>query len=774
MINYALIYETLFPTLNEYLLYFDENIEAYNNNPVSQLTRAFSDTFRQSLLPFARQQLEELTSQDYLRVAYILLSNEGTYAAMSSPLIARLRSLLPSDIIYLYELGFLNETNLALVGANSSPEFCAYALRLAFLERYETYQAAHTSIEKILYHNDTYHLAMIFGLLKQMGQLNSQTVSIVLSKPFHRHLHHGLNHLHAEQLYCSELVPDLLSTSMPIDFAQGAVILQRAGLVTRETINLLKYGCECFGGRFIDVIEELQTSHFLTSENMITASNRCNQFNCDKIAGTFRTLKIANLLNQVIITTIFNHDDVIALDYSCRTLLSAGLLNAQHLADVLKSHSPVNLAGAFVALNGLRLLTSKNRKSLVKLRKRALDTCVWMMNSAMPNTQSFNQANLDLFITHSKFISFFNRSGVRDDIPPGSLTQAHLDGLFLAYTQANGNAQQALAAIRNYVYNRLLGMNQPNQTNIINAHQSTHTASVHKSASESAIRLQKKYPYIAIDDTIAHIVTWVNALDTTSSNNTPDSSSTLQNAAAQRAINRLCTYNSLYGGYRDKTSQTTTLNLLALIWHAVHDEQNRSGTLEDAKMLLRDALYECQREYNLDARGRDHNPTAEDSPACAAGTFNKLIEKMQGVLPQVEIRMITKEMASLKLPIVVKDVLAAYLRDHNNREKLIYSIIEDGVETVWGEIKQRVAEEMFAEFGSLFGSNIQDPQLIALVETGIYIAVDKEWLDNIPKAKPQTSSPLSPVSLFQHPSSSSSSTQYNDDNEPAPKRRKIN
>lgn len=768
MLTYAMIYEALNPIFNEYLADFDGSIEEYS--AIFQPKEAIDVTFNQYLLPFARQESRELTRQDYVSVARILLSNEATHAANYCGRLAQLRNALPRHIADLHRSGFMSEESLALIESNSSPGHCAYVIALVSSKGFLSNELAMHLIK----HKDTYHLANIFHLLDRIAQLNSKNISLLLKYEFLNKLYSTLKKLEAAQLFYPALVNYVLSLGSKHEaFANSAVIIHQAGLLNTEILSELRQIFDRGHIQYLQVIKVLQTTNSLTCEN-VAATTKYEVYSASRsIIHTFQILKNANLFNQARVTAILNHERIDELEYTCENLLTAGLFNEQYLNDVINSHSPANLASAFATLNRLGLLTPKNRQAVMRLKIRALKATVWIMNQ-LPATEPFNQNNIDRLVKNTNFIYLFNKHGVMNFIPDDAFTQAHFDGLFNAYTRANDNNQDALAAMRAYVTNRILN-NRPNHANAVNAQQSTHTASVHQSVSESAIRLRKKYPFVSLDQPIAQMVTWGNALDTTSSSNMQGSMSAYQNAAAQRAITRICSHGSAYGNYVDKKSHTSTQQLLALIWYAIHDEHNRMGTLEDAKSLLRDGLYECQREYNLNAQGKDNQPQVEDRPACTAGTFNKLMEKMQGVLPQVEIRMINQQTASLKLPIVVKDVLAAHLRDHANQAKLIDSIKQDGVEPVWSEIKYKVAEVMFAEFSSLYGSDLQNTHFIDLVETGIYVTIDDEWLDKIPKANSHKLSPLSSTSMFHHTSSSSSSTQYYNDGdiEPAPKRRKI-
>lgn len=180
----------------------------------------------------------------------------------------------------------------------------------------------------------------------------------------------------------------------------------------------------------------------------------------------------------------------------------------------------------------------------------------------------------------------------------------------------------------------------PINQQVVNQTQSTHTASVHQSVSKSAQDLMTMYHDIfSLDKGIEEIKDFVKSL-----------SLSPKHTAAQNAMTRLT---SLDYVFTDPKSDVSTRQLLVLFWRAIHDDKNRQGSLEDAKKQFIDALYEIQRGYNLDERGVDNNQG--DSFICTAGTFNKLIEKLQGIHPAATVLFITKETANLKFGIVVKE-----------------------------------------------------------------------------------------------------------------------
>ena len=231
-----------------------------------------------------------------------------------------------------------------------------------------------------------------------------------------------------------------------------------------------------------------------------------------------------------------------------------------------------------------------------------------------------------------------------------------------------------------------------------NESQSTHTTSVHKSISESALRLKKRYGSIMqLDDTLEKIKAYIKALS--------DDSNT---AAAKRAITRLiATYKT--HPFIDGYSQVSILQLLALAFTAIHDVKLRIGTLEDALRQFITGLYEIQRGYNLSARGRDNGK--QDKHICDGGTFNKIMEKLVGIHPDCNVVFITQTLASAKLPIVVCEEALAYLLSYATSStpetqmtfsELMGQLNAEGLEVIWPSIKEKIEERLFDEFHSLY------------------------------------------------------------------------
>ncbi len=256
----------------------------------------------------------------------------------------------------------------------------------------------------------------------------------------------------------------------------------------------------------------------------------------------------------------------------------------------------------------------------------------------------------------------------------------------------------------------------------INRQQSTHTASIHRTVSESATRLFDRYNSDLdpedLDRLIERIKSWVLEL--------PNGNKV--NEAAKRCIVRISDKNYMH---TDPVSTVTTRQLLGLGWLAIHDENLRIGDLADAENQFCRGLYEIQREYNLSETGEDLG--GNDSSACHDGTFNKLMEKLAGIHPDVQIEFITLETAALKFKIFIREELEQYLAKRANPMTVnsflnfttqLKQLKEDGIEIIWNEIKDKVAIRIFEEFHSLFDSK-ESSKFKDFIDAGQYFQIDE-------------------------------------------------
>jgi len=261
----------------------------------------------------------------------------------------------------------------------------------------------------------------------------------------------------------------------------------------------------------------------------------------------------------------------------------------------------------------------------------------------------------------------------------------------------------------------------------LNVEESTHTASVHKSVSTSATNLMNRYAESiskrGIDNLINEINESVMSL----------SDSTVKKSAAKRCMSHL-SYSDFDSDYEDPVSKVSTKQLLVLFWLVIHDDNMRIGLKEDAYSGLIEALYEIQRGGNFNAY--DVDDRLNDSPICPAGKFNKLMEKLQSIHPDVEVLYMTKFSANMKLPRVVTREIYNYIKnlptpssevDIQQRNRLIDGLIVEGIDDeIWNQVSEPVANDMFAEFGALFNYK-KDSQLFSeYIATGQYTTLKEK------------------------------------------------
>ncbi|KTD21090.1 hypothetical protein [Legionella londiniensis] len=242
------------------------------------------------------------------------------------------------------------------------------------------------------------------------------------------------------------------------------------------------------------------------------------------------------------------------------------------------------------------------------------------------------------------------------------------------------------------IIRELLGLTEEAiQANIFNHRQTTHTASVHQSVSESAGKLKNRYGARNLEAAINEIKQYFSAL----------SGNDIKTEAAKRCIERIT---KLDFTYEDPASQVSIRQLLAWSWCAIHDNENREGSFKDACNLFIEGLYEIQRGYNLSEENEDDRQ--EDKPTCMPGTFNKLVEKLAGIHPDCDIIYVTKEQANHKLKIVIAEETINYLKglkELKDLQETVEALQRDKtVKPVWNNIKDKVAERMYSEFKSVY------------------------------------------------------------------------
>lgn len=233
----------------------------------------------------------------------------------------------------------------------------------------------------------------------------------------------------------------------------------------------------------------------------------------------------------------------------------------------------------------------------------------------------------------------------------------------------------------------------------------THTASVHKSVSESALKLLAHYGNEIAGDKLKAVLEEIKkyVLGLTGD--------TLEIQAAKRCIEYL-TDDSYF--FEDPASKINMQQLLGLSWVAFHDDVKRIGTLDAAKGSFINAIYQAKREGNISEDGVDNN-ALNDLTSCPSGIFNKIINGLQGHYPDFEIIVQTREQVALKFPIIVVEEIQFYLssqfmkaiRSGKQEEiQVVFTLVEaiklDGAGVVLDNIRDSVSNRILDDFNELY------------------------------------------------------------------------
>ncbi|WP_218814280.1 hypothetical protein [Rickettsiella endosymbiont of Dermanyssus gallinae] len=397
-------------------------------------------------------------------------------------------------------------------------------------------------------------------------------------------------------------------------------------------------------------------------------------------------------------------------------LNSNDLLIAQNFYVVVSQDSPILIARALCALKHVGLFTFKNINAI---KRHANPKSICAILCKLHEMDRLTKVNLNqLLHLNDSYLLVYAANFIFPAIPYHLFTQAVFRQIIIRVQQAN---QRQL----DQCLDQLLGRNNNIPIPpLLNNEQSTHTASIHQSVSESATKLLARYGAtlegVGLEDTLNKIKAYVEGLD----------NSSVKNKASKRCIKRVIDTNDIF---IDPISKINFQELLALVFLAIQDDKNRLGDKEDAYLQFIEGLYEIQRGYNLSETGTDQG--GADKPICMAGTFNKLIEKLQSIHLGCEARFITQKIASLKLPAVVHKIVIRYwnlktLSHPKTAEaflwftSLVKRITTNFFEKNWSKIKEQVAECMLDEFSSLYPAGMKDPKFIGLIEAGEYTRLD--------------------------------------------------
>ena len=249
--------------------------------------------------------------------------------------------------------------------------------------------------------------------------------------------------------------------------------------------------------------------------------------------------------------------------------------------------------------------------------------------------------------------------------------------------------------------------------------QSTHQASIHKSASESAKWLAEQYQSKLIS---VHLMTqqFTNyvAQETKKHASETQQDKKYQDklVIAQQGFNRV-TQISL----PDSSSGITPKILLQLVWMFIHDTKIITNP-NDVLPRLINSLYDIQRNAN------DH--AQRDDLICPDGVFHKLIESVSGYHAHCKLEVITLTTATLKLPCVVREETLEHLKtlDVQQRHTILKQIRDDdmSVKSISPCIISSVETTMWREFQSVFIRNHRT-EAQSLLEFQTFVAAGAEY-----------------------------------------------
>ncbi len=536
-----------------------------------------------------------------------------------------------------------------------------------------------TNCNLVAAHTNTYDLALAFSRLQQARLLTQDNVALVLTHANTAGLALAFSRLQQDGILTKDNVALVLAHANTADLALAFSRLQQDGILTKDNVALVLAHANT--ADLALALYCLQADGILTKDNFALVAAHANTAG---LVSALYHLQKARLLTQDNFALVFAHANPGDLAYALSDLHRARLLTQDNFALVLAHANPSDLASALSDLHRARLLTRDNFEALLA-----------------PN--------------HGSLVSNTAYQLIWSRIPNHLLTQVNFQRLLTAAEHAN--PMEALQRELNLILaldilagHNLLGV--PEHAAAFNQAQSTHTASVHRSVSASAVKLMKTYgDGLNLELKIKEMRAYVNGL-----------ADSPINQAAKRCIVRITAADYTF----TDTSGVSIRQLLALAYTAIHDASKCSATLDDAKALFIEALYDIQRGYNLNAVGQDEG--GEDEPICTGGTFNKLMEKLKGIHADVDVYYITHEGASSKFPrlaaahaitylqsLATPATAEGYLKIKDLLERLK---TDESLAPMWELIKAGVQAELWDEFKEAYGNNPSNVKFLNLIDYG--------------------------------------------------------
>lgn len=536
-----------------------------------------------------------------------------------------------------------------------------------------------------------------------------------------------------------ELLVDLTKSKSPHDFALLLQALKNKGLLkgnaAEKNYRIIKR--HYTHADFYSAIIFLNEKGLLTQVNFTIVSH---YFNNGRIGG-IPVAKALVTLKEAFKDGITDHQTLIEL-------IQATVLH----------NNPTDFVNSLILLKKEGLLTTSNYNNL-KAIKNSAPALIALKNAGLLNKDTLNALIITApillddstiiqwhrlptaLLTKELFVQMINIA----------MTQGRLSEKFQTHAQAIAIAQ-ARAQARAFftmLINQTIHPPQAEEedSSELSNRQSTHTKSVEKSTAESAQRLLARYQEQVnsldqINALLEEIEIHIAEL--------PEANPIYQ--AAGRCWIRLEEWKFL-----DVTPANdctiSVRQLLALFWMAIHDEDQRQCTLEEGKNLLVQALYELQRDGNINATGQDNRDEADWQPSCPGGTFNKLIEKLAGgVHPDINLQVITQEGLTRKFMAIVRQIAIEHMEQliiisKDNNTPLVIAIDDDTVSNIWEDIREKVrsilfTKELLDEYQSLYPNEEEQKQNFeAILEAGQDFSLEEKDLEHLKKFGSSTQEP---------------------------------
>jgi hypothetical protein len=594
----------------------------------------------------------------------------------------------------LQEARILTQDNFELVADHVNP--CDLAEALSCLQRDGV--LTQDNFELVVTHANPDRLATALSCLQRQGVLTQDNFELVANHANPDSLARALSSLQRAGILDQENRALVANHAAPSGLSLAFLSLDIARILTQDNFELV--ASHAVPSRLADALSCLQRAGILDQENRALVANHTNPDDLCTMLSRFLTHENLAL--------VASHANPRILNWALCSLQKARILTQPNLELVANHARPDVLARALSSLQKDRILTQPNLE-LVATHARP-DVLAYSL-SHLQQAGILNQQSIAALVTpnHAALLTIEAHDRIWGRIPNHLLTTVNFQRLLTAAEHAN--PMEELQRI----VNQILGVQAgAGHAAAFNPSQSTHTASVHESVSASAVRLRNSYGNpLNLEEKIIEIKVYIDGLD-----NTPE------HQAAKRCIERITAADY---SFTDPISQVSTRQLLALAYTAIHDIDRCSASLEDAKALFVEGLYESQRGYNIEfGQGPEQG---QDAPICVAGTFNKVMEKLNRIHTDVELVFITHEGASSKFQRLAQEHAKDYLQTqvesiNTGNHQSVQDLLERlnaavSLEPIWDAIKTQVQTQLWDEFSKAYGNNPEDARFLALIDHGI-------------------------------------------------------